>query len=309
MTAQEPSEIKHRKFAQNGFIDKVGIELEGGGWRKGRSTPGWKHDGSVRSSLGHGSSGCDCDPDDDCGCDSYDGEGQNDAGEVVSKPFQTWHWTRRWLLREWPQNVDRTCGLHVHTSFVQPEHYTALMHPEFWKFFQKRIGMFIKRNHGAQKNGRTYALFQLKSRFVGDNSYCQSKFTARNQFVSGGDRYTQLNYCYYKYNTLECRLLPMFSERAGGVRMAAKAIRYLLNTYEIYLRRFDFEKLSFEGDDGLAYEEPDELLVGQQVDRFAPGQLKLRSVQGTVEMRPAYTRRHEERVVLQLGGAACALQP
>lgn len=202
-----------------GYIDKVGVELEGGQWRLGTRTPGWKHDGSVEKDLG---------------TPEVYGD-RNDAGEVVSKPYRTWHFLRKWLLKEYPGAVDQSCGMHVHISFRDVNDYVRLMDPAFDRFFKKRMKQFIARR--TAKRGPAHlrmspAIRQLANRLNGDNRYCEDDFIPERQLYGDGGRYTQLNFvAYHEHRTVECRLLPMFESPAAAV----KAIRYVLNTFEMYL--------------------------------------------------------------------------
>lgn len=206
------------------FIDMVGVELEGAGFTCGKETVGWHGDGSVNHDLGY-----DEDPE-------WDG---NDHGEVASKPYKTWTGLRNWLEREYPRFKDETCGMHIHTSFRDPTHYMALAQPEFYTFFKQRMAKFVEKNRGNRTdNGHS----RLASRFRGDNRYCQANFWPGVQITGLGERYTQLNFCWDKHGTLECRLLPMFDTIAEAIA----AIRYVLNTYTMYLDSFDFSTLRFE---------------------------------------------------------------
>ncbi len=239
-----------------GFIDRVGLELEGGGFRKGRGTPGWHHDGSVNRELGEG-----------------------DAGEVATpKPYRTWTYLKRWVTKEYPKSVDSSCGLHVHTSFRDPSDYARLMEPRFNEYFMGRWDRFIRRE---KKRCSPYSkarkdLERLEARFQGDNNYCTKSFQPLDQWywnTRGSDRYTQLNFCYGLHKTLECRLLPMFCDLALGLR----AIRYLLSTYELFLRVPAVNSPIIYVDDtelSISLDEPYLLRLEDELEKFPSGSIE-----------------------------------
>jgi hypothetical protein len=61
----------------------------------------------------------------------------------------------------------------------------------------------------------------------GENRYCKREFDPLGQYKTrdrGGNRYTQLNFCYGVHKTMECRLLPLFRD----VSVAVSAVKNLL---------------------------------------------------------------------------------
>jgi hypothetical protein len=95
----------------------------------------------------------------------------------------------------------------------------------------------------------------LNARLIGANNYCRREFHPHKQWLAegrSGERYAQLNYCYNFHGTLECRLLPMFRKALDAV----KAIRYVLNTYILFLQSFDWE--AFSADHSAEAELPEE---------------------------------------------------
>jgi len=158
-------------------------------------------------------------------------------GEVVSEPHDTLDTALPWLRSNYPPHVDHTCGLHVHVS-VSELNYSRLMEPEFEQFFNEEIEKFLQA--GLASGAPGYDL--LQSRFRGENLYCQKKFRPEQQLWLNdayGDRnthprYSQLNFCYRRHGTVECRLFPAFPD----VNDAVKAVEMFYETVRSYLRKF-----------------------------------------------------------------------
>jgi hypothetical protein len=73
----------------------------------------------------------------------------------------------------------------------------------------------------------------LWGRLSGKSEYCQHKFFADKQarnvqkdydHFRDGCRYTVINYCYGRQQTIECRLLPMFKDVAQSIRALQEVI-------------------------------------------------------------------------------------
>ncbi len=230
------------------YIDKVGFELEGF-WESGPAPNGFHEDGSVSSRLA--SSGDrlhtrECDfP--DCEGECWDGSEENRdgwLGESTSHPLlmgaDPW---REWLGHNWPDNWDRSCGFHVHTSFKEPVAYVWLAEDEFYD------RVFIPTM--SDKAGAWGPLFS--DRLQGGNQFCRRTFAPVAQVRANEMRYTQLNFCAIReHNTIECRLFPMFNDLHGAptrdaagrfvrttkthLEIAVEATETLLDVYVHYLR-------------------------------------------------------------------------
>ena len=171
-------------MATKNRIKSIGLELEGG-WEV--SPRGLKHDGSV--------------------------QGLNAAhrGEVCSPPMETYALAEQWLRDNYPQEVNNTCGFHVHVA-LPALHYSRLMDPQFNEKFLFSMEDFWNRYRGQPG----FDLF--RSRLDGQNQYCQKIFRPEEQLwrtEAYGDRtrlprYSQLNYCFGRHGTMECRLFPCF---------------------------------------------------------------------------------------------------
>ncbi len=241
-TIVTPSQPTERKWL------KVGLELEGA-WDCSREAltrrarPHSVHgDGSV-----HVDGYDDSDDDEECAyCrglheDEWYSEAQRDRiredgctcdggasgwqGEISSIPMASRDEYVAMLTTLHPDEANASCGFHVHASFT-PSDYSRLMEPVFWTFFTAKWRSW-QRPEGA--NDDEWERFQY--RLDGRQSYCRANFTPDAQVNDIGERYTQLNFCFRKHGTLECRLLPMFNTPAVSVA----AVDYLLSIYDEFL--------------------------------------------------------------------------
>lgn len=159
------------------------------------------------------------------------------TGELVSEPLepiQVGPWMRRW----YPTNVNQTCGMHVHVSFRDANHYARLADSEAYQ--ATVINEFKK---WATLEGFP-ASHHIWSRLTGKNQYCLHKFWPKLQMMPTkkdydhsreGCRYTAINYCFGVNKTLECRLLPMMDTKEQGVR-AVKEFLSITNACLVALR-------------------------------------------------------------------------
>lgn len=166
-------------------IGSIGLELEGG-WQF--APTGLKRDGSVV------------------------GLSSDYQGEIASVPLKSRDEAVKWLRANYPQEVNNTCGFHVHVG-IAALHYSRLMCEEFNSKFLAAMEDFWNCHRGATG----FDLF--RSRLDGQNAYCQKIFRPEQQLWRNeayGDRhsvprYSQLNFCYGRHGTLECRLFPCFA--------------------------------------------------------------------------------------------------
>lgn len=133
------------------------------------------------------------------------------VGEVASPPIATSTEATSWLRNNYPQHVNNTCGFHVHVC-LPPLHYSRLMDENFNNKFLGDMELFWSKYRGQPG----FELFRY--RLEGQNRYCQKVFRPEQQLwqtAAYGDlgstpRYSQLNYCFGRHGTLECRLFPCF---------------------------------------------------------------------------------------------------
>lgn len=167
-------------------------------------------------------------------------ENQLQTGELPSpkialtvdrKPSKDWE---VWVKKFHPSHVNGTCGMHVHMSFARPYRYQRLMVPSFPSTV---VEEFAKWAISTKLPGE----HPLWSRLAGTSEYCQHKFYADLQASTTekdydhhrpGCRYTVINYCWGRYKTIECRLLPMFEKPEDSIA----AIKHLLWITNAFLR-------------------------------------------------------------------------
>ena len=158
------------------FIQAIGIEMEGGWYDPVRQ---FKHDGSVQGLSGQ--------------CEQ--------VGEVVSEPCRNIRDVVRFIRTRHPDEVNQTCGLHVHFSFHKPLFYGALMERDFQVFFFNEMEKWVFKFHPQNTH--------LQNRLYGRNQYCRREWLACRQVhpreMGTAPRYTQWNFPYAQHGTAECR--------------------------------------------------------------------------------------------------------
>jgi hypothetical protein len=192
-------------------IKTWGLELEGG-WLSqslGKHNTALHQDGSVRGLSS------------DC----------SHVGEIASPVISSMTAARQWLIRHYPDSVNDSCGFHVHIG-VSLLNYSRLMDEDFHRFWLKEMNEFYEEN----KTERGFELF--KSRLDGKNIYCQRKFRPEEQLNRTEaygprrthPRYSQLNFCWARHGTMECRVFPCFPKAESAVK-ALEAFTNCVNTF------------------------------------------------------------------------------
>jgi hypothetical protein len=133
---------------------------------------------------------------------SFSGQTILHKGELNSHPM-TLSEVEGWLKQCYPHHVNKTCGMHVHMSTIDAAYYQMLMRIEYPSTVLKYI------REWAQEN-------------LPDDHFIWPR---------SGHRYTVINYCWRRYNTLECRLLPMMPTP----ELATNAVKELVNITERFL--------------------------------------------------------------------------
>lgn len=202
-------------------INLVGVELEGG-WNK---LPGEYHiqrDGSVRFGA--------------AGDDLAKIALIKHVGEIPLPPLSTKEFPSVMKLY-YPSYVNATCGMHVHLSTNKAFAYQRLMVNKPYSYpgtIVEYMTRWAKREAGLNKAHPIWA------RLAGKNEYCQHVFHADEQTKTSskdfdhhrpGHRYTVISYCWGRYKTLECRLLPMMDTAEQGVR----AVQEIVNITNAFL--------------------------------------------------------------------------
>lgn len=197
---------------------QMGVELEGG-WDVPRSSKAAKVAGAQAK-----------------GDSSVHGMG-GDPGEIITRPHAILDNLCHDIERLYPDNVNQTCGFHIHTSF-SPMDYSMLMDKAFWEYYRKRWKDWGEA-HEVQMSPQDNRLFwdRYKARTHEARQFCKAEFCPDDQMSRKKDRYYQLNFAAWeKYKTLESRLLPMFEDHA----MAELAVREMSDIYDSYLNDCDF---------------------------------------------------------------------
>jgi len=194
-------------------VTKFGVELEGGFTRKA-SGESYHGDGSVS-------------------VNSTEAVPVHFVGEVVSRPFTNMDMLLEWVNHYYPDRVNQSCGCHVHVSFNNRLAYMLTMSQDFYDYWYNAMD---KWGHKVKlKSSSDYW-----RRLHGDNHYCkkmpkdsphlvcEGQKGTRNDY--GCDRYYQLNHCFKKHKTLECRVLPCFKQKKITM-LGVKAFIDLTNDY------------------------------------------------------------------------------
>lgn len=168
--------------------------------------------------------------------------GVGDPGEIITRPHADLDALCTDILALYPDQVHVSCGFHAHNSFT-PMDASIIASHKFYSYFKD---CWEKWGH-KKKLPRTHEFW---TRLHGQNVNARDEFVPEKQLIGDGRggkgshaRYTILNfYSWELHRTVECRLLPMFSDR----ELAVDAIRYLAWIYDSYLNRNGFESISFE---------------------------------------------------------------
>ena len=185
----------------------IGVELEGR----------WRHLNDVtRSARNAGLTAC--------GDGSVHGSFSDcEPYEIQTKPANLGS-TLQQVAEFYPDEADRSCGMHVHVSFQYPTDFSCLSSLEFFEYFKNRWEQW-----GAANNLSPDSEFYRRLR--GRNNFCHINTIAPVQLWNI-DRYHQLNFsAWSEHKTVECRMLPMFRTQ----QLAISAIKELIDIYETFL--------------------------------------------------------------------------
>lgn len=150
------------------------------------------------------------------------------VGEIPLEPLSPKTFPATFMLF-YPDYVDQSCGMHVHLSLKRPFIYQRLMvnHPYS---YPATIVRYIERWALTEQLPADHPIW---SRLANQNEYCQHIFHADEQVRTSakdfdhhreGHRYTVVSFCWSRYKTVECRLLPMMQTAAQGVRAVQEVI-------------------------------------------------------------------------------------
>jgi hypothetical protein len=180
------------------YIYRIGVELEGG-WESEKR--GMEADGSLEDL------------------------GSKYIGEICSNPL-TLDKLLPWIERHYPDEVNWSCGFHIHFSLKHNAYYANLLSPKFYDYFLDEVCKW-----GEKMKIRNS---EFRKRLNGENGFCKRVFCPDEQIhlrYKEIKRYAHLNYCYSLHRTIECRLFPMFIES----RVAIWAVKELVRIVESWL--------------------------------------------------------------------------
>lgn len=214
------SSILDRSILRN-RVSLVGVELEGG-WINPTFVQQIIHDGSVIGLPREA----------------------RVIGELPSPPMTTTK-LDKWVVTHYPKYVNESCGMHVHMSFETPWVYQRLVDPRYPSTIIKYVGEWAKKENLIKDH-------PIWTRLAGKSVYCQHIFDPSEQskavkkgFDRGrpGHRYTVVNYCYSRTNTIEVRLLPMMETAEQAVRAINHVIQ-VTNAFLVATARREAKKLA-----------------------------------------------------------------
>lgn len=202
---------------------KMGVELEGG-WdddyvRVAQGVDGarGKTDSSVHGMSGH-------------------------IGEITTKPNTSMLKLLEDVRALHPNHTNATAGLHIHASFTDLN-LSLLTSEDFYRYFRKRWEEWGDKNQSRMSRVDRESFWdRFHMRSAQAKRYCKDMFIPGKQLseFNHDDRYTQLNFVSYKkFKTVECRLLPMFSDPD----LTCEAIAELGDIYNTFLATYTFPDL------------------------------------------------------------------
>lgn len=223
----------NKLFLSKRYIDRVGVELEGG-WAQ---TPrDMVSDCSVRIdecdesnpcadcynsseyrclNCGEEESDCCCEDDDRDVCEMdpcEDCQESGDNGMGVSGEVRIGALglkvpeVYREMVDKYPDFVNDSCGLHTHISFESRLNLATLLHDDFPPYLIKGLENWGERTGIPGSN-------YFWERLEGENQYCEKnqKNRASDYRKLTANRYQQVNYSSFRrHGTMEIRVLPMF---------------------------------------------------------------------------------------------------
>lgn len=202
-----------RTCSSRRFLDKIGIEIEGR-WKN------FDDVADVASELGANGSPDGSIRSHPMGGDYTNYEWKTKPGFLSAALNQ--------LVKLYPDSTGADCGMHVHMSFMDRTVHCQLMTDEFYAYYLARW-----RAWGQAQGFHPWHHFW--SRLNGLNSYCKQNPPKMNEIrnpFGDVDRYVHLNFgSWGAHKTLECRMLPMFSQS----RHAVLAVTELVNIVNDYL--------------------------------------------------------------------------
>lgn len=149
-------------------------------------------------------------------------------GEIEFGPWNAISFASDWedsFDYSYPEEVNQTCGQHVHFSFISSGVYGAFVRQDFRGWLMNGL---IEWGEAEKESGAEFPSHfwdRLLGTFAhGGQNYCQAIYSPE-QLWNMGDRYGQVNYCARKHGTMEIRVLPMFEKPAQSKAAIAELVR------------------------------------------------------------------------------------
>lgn len=228
--------IKYRNPMPSFYVKRLGYELEGGfnedvaeyNDEEGEYMNGYfKEDGSVS-------------------CANYI------EGEIASPVFYCdelgFKNMSGFIRKNMPDEVNDSCGHHVHISFNNLLAYQKLMDEPFRKAFKNAVIKYFRNNTLIQNDG--YLLERFEKRIKGIE-YCYKDWSPNSQANPNGmqgfdgsrhGRYTQLNFPFSTHGTLECRLFPA----SDNADIVININKWFVNFVNDYLNTLTYERTPYD---------------------------------------------------------------
>lgn len=161
-------------------------------------------------------------------------------GEAVSDPLDPKS-VLRWLGHNYPDETNRTCGLHVHVS-MRPKHYQWLMDEAFHEYSMDRLQTFGQEHDVPE---------QYHRRVNGRNDTCRDRWDTDQQVqrecrpghCQCNERYRIWNFHAHRaHGTLECRVFPAYE----NLTLARESVLLVCDTVCSFIEQYDAGPVFFD---------------------------------------------------------------
>jgi hypothetical protein len=161
-----------------------------------------------------------------------------EAGEIASPILEGWQSVLDFVMQQYPNDQNHTCGMHVHLG-VTPEMHAYTYNADLWETTAAALTALATADAGSPLNHTTRE--RLRRRATGGEYYCRlNKLEEANDWK--GYRYKVFNYSSFRsHQTLEVRVLPM----AMSALEAIQIIKHLITTIGEWVR--DGEPVTLQG--------------------------------------------------------------
>lgn len=194
------------------WLDSIGYEFEGG----------WRED--EQPSDKYGTMGDDGSINDDA---LYD-QGANHTGEFNTFPVKLEE-IKNVVFMCYPHYVHKSCGLHIHMSFTQPEYYARLCSGEFSELLRYESAEWAKKHFSLGSH-------QYARLAYGNDEYSSLVPPTLDQLCNGGgSRYKQINILSYcKHQTIEFRLHSAYNDP----KLICEATHVILECIDVFFHLY-----------------------------------------------------------------------